>query len=274
MYGFPGETVDSMAATRRMIRTINDGHETSPVVQMASMAVADIQDFAGLSQRDGLKNVARRFDYDRLEVSSGRAAEEKLVSCMEMARISHAPATGFGSSGALWSLFDNRYSERDTRAFFRWMKALDRMMGIFAEQEVDGRKPRMAELTGLRREVLARVDPRYRQQRRLSLLGMQVRHRLSWFALDHWSKHGAEVDLLTRSAIAWEVAHSTGRLRDAGNAFRAGRLPPLGIVAGSETEISASRLSDLGVATGRRKLARFDRTTPAADVERKQRLRP
>jgi hypothetical protein len=276
MYGFPGETVDSMAATRRMIRTINDGHEAAPVVRMASMSVVDIQDFAGVSQRGEYRNAVRRFDYQKLDVPPHRAAEEKLLSCIELSRIAHAPATGFGSSGPLWNLFDARHSEGDPRAFFRWIKAVDRLMGIFAEQEVDGRKPRAAELTSLRREILTRVDPRYREHGRLARLGMQVRHRLSWAALDHWAKkHAAGVDLFTRSAIAWEVGRSTGRIRDAGRAFRAGELPPFGIVAGSEPEMPASRLIDLGVATGRRKLERFDRadrpSSASAPVNGKQR---
>lgn len=265
MFGFPGETIESMAATRRLVCAINDGHEKSPVVHMASLSVTDIQDFAAVSRRDAVKDVSRRFAYDHLAVTPARAAEEKLVTLIEMARVPHAPATGFGAPGPLWSLFDERHLERDQLAFFRWMKALDRVIGIFAEEDVDGKRPRRGELDRLRRQILDHVTPRYRGGSRVARAGMRLQHRLAWFALDHWKKHGAEMDLFTRSAIAWEVGRSTGSLHDASLAFRAGKPPPLGIVTASEPEAPAARLIDLAVATGRRRLERLDRAPAAAE---------
>jgi hypothetical protein len=72
MYGFPGETRESLAATRRLARSLNDGHESAPVVLGITHTEFRRQALAGVRQR-GVLNGPHRYDYEHLEVTPSEA---------------------------------------------------------------------------------------------------------------------------------------------------------------------------------------------------------
>src|SRR5262245_18480930 len=121
-YGFPGETRESLEETRRLIRTINDGHERSPVVERVSIGVFDSLYFAAVRQREPLRDVHHRFGWNQLEMTPARAADATLETFVEFIRIPHAPCSAFNVAGDLWNLYDHRGAP-GSLGFFRWAKA-------------------------------------------------------------------------------------------------------------------------------------------------------
>jgi anaerobic magnesium-protoporphyrin IX monomethyl ester cyclase len=259
-YGFPGENEESLANTRRLLRTINDGHERSPVVHGISVGVFDFQNLAAVQQREVLKDVGHRFGWEKLSITPARAAEAALETYLELSRIPHAPCTTFDVGGFLWNLYDETLIAQDSLSFFRWAKAVDRGIGVFVEEELEGKRPRPGDLRKLKEEILSGVPARRIGVGPLRRARMQVRHRATWRMLEEWSSRDRDVGLLTRAALGWEVWNTTRRLADAGRAVRAGRYPSLGFVPASEEapvpHAAAERLIELGMATGRRKLVK------------------
>ncbi len=260
LFGFPGETVDSLATTRQLIRTINDGHEASPPVHFVGLHVFDIQDFAAVSLRPAVKDVAHRYGYDELPIDCARAADERLTTWLELARIPHAPASGFGSGLDLWSMYDRRRAVTEPLSFYRWAKAVDRALAVFVEGDLGGRTSRRGELSGLKAEILGPLsgDPvRSTLGERVSL---RIRHRLTWRVLRTWARDEQTPGVITRSALGWEVGRAMGTLGDAWTAARSGTYPRLGKIEDggvvNQTEAEADRLVQLGIATGRRRLVR------------------
>lgn len=259
IYGFPGETEESMTATRRLVTALNDGHEAAPVVQGVALNVFDSQSFSEVRQREALYGVDHRYGYGHLQVTPQRAAEVALETYLELSRIPHAPATAFEVGGFLWSLAGHGTGLRDPRGFFRWTKTVDRAIALFAEKDVSGARPGALELDRLRREILAGIpEPRGRLGT-LRRARMMARHRATWLLLEEWTRGGKGTGPLTRLALAREAGLATGRLRDAYGALRTGKYPELGvarIASLKEDRAEAARLVQLGRATGRRRLAK------------------
>ncbi len=259
MFGFPGETEATLGRTRELVRTINDGHETKPVVRSTALNIFDLQSFAAVGQRDAVRKVGHKFGYDQLEVSCARASDERITTWLELSRIPHAPATGFGTGIELWPLFRGPASP-DSLPFFRWTKALDRALAVFAEQAVEGRRSPPGELASLRREILDGIGDAHGQPSPLQRIQGGARRRLSWHLLRTWAEGERTPGLLTRAALGWEVGQATGKIDHVWQAARSGEYPRLGFLAKSEiteqSAVHAERLVQLGIATGRRRLAR------------------
>jgi anaerobic magnesium-protoporphyrin IX monomethyl ester cyclase len=257
-YGFPGETEESLAATRRLLCTINDGHERSPVVQGISIGLFDLQNLAAVQQRDALKGVRHRFGWDGLDVTPARAAEAAFETYLALSRIPHAPWTTFGVVGEIWNLYDQSAIMGDPLAFFRWAKLIDRGIGLFAEQELYGKRPNPSELRQLRERILAGVPKNRVPLRGLRKARLLARHRITWRLLEEWAGGEPSIGTLTRLALGWEVFRSTGRFGDAYDAVRTGKYPALGFASHGdhvvESDAAAGRLIELGIATGRRRL--------------------
>lgn len=213
-----------------------------------------------MSLRPAVKDVVHRYGYDELPIDSVRAADERLTTWLELARIPHAPASGFGSGLDLWSLYDGRRRVAEPLSFFRWAKAVDRALSVFVEQELEGRTSRRGELSRLKAEILDALPG----SRVPSSLGdraaLRIRHRLTWRVLRTWAKGEESPGVITRSALGWEVGRAMGTLGDAWSAARSGSYPHLGKVADAEvvnqSETEADRLVQLGIATGRRRLVK------------------
>lgn len=255
MFGFPGETAESMASTRRVLRTLNERHPASPVVRGVTVHIFDIQNFAAVQQREVTQGKLR-FGYEQMEISAHRAAEEMLLTHIELSRIPHAPYTAFKDGSGLWTLY-GKSRERAPLEFFRWAKAVDRLLGLLVEEDVDGKRPSPFEVRRLRAEILDSVAPgsRFGPVRGAAL---RARHRATWHVLRSWALDQGRDGALTRSAIAWEVARATGRMRDVVSPLLTGVYPTLGILSASRSDADshARGLLELGINTGRRRLLR------------------
>jgi hypothetical protein len=262
IYGFPGEDRASLATTRRLLATINAGHESSPVVYSARISLFEHQDFAGIHGRDVVRDVQGRFGWDRLEITPEQAAEAELLTYLELSQIPHAPYTGFGAAGFTWNAVDQTDEMYYDPAFFRWAKALDRGIGIFVEQELEGTPLKSGELARLREQILAGLPSGRAETSAWRSLRTRAKNRLTWFLLDEWGReHQAGAGPITRLLLAWDLAHTTRDPEHVMRALRTGHYPALGslpeVDGVADTRDRAAReLIRLGVATGKRKLAR------------------
>lgn len=258
VYGFPGESHESLATTRRVIATMNDGHEQWPVVRGVSLSLFDALDFAGVRQRDVLQE-SRRFDWNHLEITPPEAAEQVMKTHLELSRIPHAPSSGFGVVATRSHHFEHTPGDGDGLEFFRFAKAVDRGVGLFVEQELEGKRPDSKELSRLRDFLLPRWREPRGKRRPLDALWVRARHRATWQVMKEWpTERDRGVGPLTRLALAWEVGRATGRPRDILDAARNGAYPRLGYSKqGSKgtPSTAAEQLIRIGIATGRRRLS-------------------
>lgn len=261
LYGFPGENEASLATTRRLISTLNHGHESRPVVRRITVEPFAAQDFAGVRQRVTLEHDQHRYGWEGLEISPARAAEEALATYIELSRIPHAPSTAFNGIVPMHQLVLEKRTGNDL-AYFRWAKAIDRGIGIFATEEVEGRRPDLHELRKVREEVLARLPRDVRNPTTWQKLRARATNRATWLVLEEWAREAkSTVGPLTRLALGREVALVTTQPARALEAMRTGRYPYYGFVSPVQAEghrVAADQLVKLGVATGARRLARAD----------------
>jgi anaerobic magnesium-protoporphyrin IX monomethyl ester cyclase len=258
IYGFPGETAESVRATRRLIRSLNDGHEAAPVVHGVSLNIFDAYSFAEVRERK-LEGLEHRYEYGHLSMPARRAADLALETYIELAKIPHAPPTSFEVGSFLLGFEWRRRALRDPYGFFKWSKSIDRAIAAFAEQDVYGTRPVPSELRELRAEILAGTPPPLRLLSAVGRARMAARHRAIWLLMEEWGRKRPGVGPLTRLALAREVYAATGRWGEGFEALKTGRYPEIGIVPGdnvAQTKSEAARLVRLGVATGHRRLAK------------------
>jgi hypothetical protein len=258
VYGFPGETRESLEATKRLARTINDAHRDAPVVQAIMPTVFKSQAFAGVRQRDILAG-PDRYGYEHLEITPQQAGLARIETFLELSRIAHAPLD-ISVSTPVWALFDAEAAASDPMAFFRWGKAVDRGIAAFLEEDLEGKKPNASELRRLRERILAGILPASRRASRYHQLPARIAHRAKWRIMKNWAEREPTPGILTRSVLALETGRSTGRLEEAYRALRDGKYPRLGFVSHYDTRdegAAAERLVQLGVSIGRQRLARM-----------------
>lgn len=260
IYGFPGETEESLALSRRLLATVNDGQKDAPVVQTARIGLFDHQDFAGVEQREG-SHAAKRFTWATSDISPGRAWEAALETFLELSRIPHAPYTGFDTGGWIWQFFGHTEDVHHDAAFFHWAKALDRGIGVFVEEELEGKRPDQRVLAQCKDRVLAGIPVDLRRQDRVRRLMGRARNRAAWRLIGEWSREQASgVGPLTRIALGLDVARATASAQHAAYAVVNGRYPCLGFAPGSPDDdarnAAAEQLIRFGAETGKRRLPR------------------
>jgi hypothetical protein len=156
MHGFPGETPESIAATRRMLCTLNAGHAEKPVALIYLLYPFLYMELASVSLREGWQDVDHFLGYDRAAMTPQAVVEEVLKTVLELSRVPHAPVFAyllqFGppTSGITLCASPRRYE------MHRWMKAVERGVALFVERDLEGRPLRDLELRQVRDEVLAR----------------------------------------------------------------------------------------------------------------------
>jgi hypothetical protein len=261
IYGFPGETAESIATTRKLLMTINDGHESSPLVQRVTLQPFAAQDFAGVRLRGAMPAGEHRYGWTDLEISPARAAEEALYTYLELSRVPHTPITTFDGILPLRTLFAETRPDDDHLAFFRWSKAVDRGIGMFVEQEIHGRRPDPVELRRLRDVIVSRLPPKLQRQSVLKKALGRAKNRAIWQVMGEWVREPESgIGPLTRLALGFQVGRETRSPEYVLQAIRKGCYPALGVVtppAHPEPQEDAARqLIQLGIATGRRRLAK------------------
>ena len=159
IHGFPGETDDSVRATRQLLATINDDAPDRPAVIYYYIFPFSLLDFAAVSRHEELGQGGHYLGYDSLPFSPKRAAEAMLRTFVETSRIPHAPvnmsllgnvAPRLMSSGILVS------GTGRARELFTWLKAVERGAVLFLEQQLHGFAPDRAELADIRQRILHR----------------------------------------------------------------------------------------------------------------------
>jgi len=186
-----------------------------------------------------------------------------LKTHLELSRTPHAPSSGFGVIAARSHTFDQTSEDAGAVRFFRWAKLLDRGIGLFVEEALDGKRPNPNELRRIR-DALVAEWPADRGVRRIWRNAVsRAKHRATWRVMHEWLDEPSRgVGPLTRLALAWEAVRATGSVGDAYDAVVSGRYPAIGIVDTSEHaeahRSAADQLIRLGIATGQRRLSRVE----------------
>jgi hypothetical protein len=220
IYGFPGETAESLAATRHLLATLNDGFEDDPVALQYTLYNFELQDFAAIAQTAGTGDAARKADPVPV-LPAPRIAAAILDTIIATSRVPHAPVR-FATPSSPFSNGVAFATHPRRREIFRWRKAIERGIAIFLEDELEGRKPALAELRRIRETVLApyptggavpAVTPRAVEWYLRTL-------RREW-AAESWRSPG----VLTRLRLARHAQAAFGRPAVAARVFLNGAWP-------------------------------------------------
>lgn len=235
IHGFPGETAESVAATRGMIEGLNRGFEAEPVVSTYNLTPFSLFDFAHVSQTGRPGGVRHFMGYEDAPFSPQRVAEEMLRTLVAASRVPYAPLCSFLFNGLVDFLF-NVPRPRQTE-LFRWLKAFERGTAVLLEEDLEGTRPDRAELARLRGEVLALAPAGGPIRRTFSRLGSWQRARATRAIRAEWAaEKQSGPGPMTRSYAAFRALRDLGRLADARTAWRTGTYPEMGVAPPSESE--------------------------------------
>jgi len=150
IHGYPGETSESLNNTRALLASINDGHEAKPPVLLYVVHPFILQDMTSVAQDEDVDLISYYLNYP-----PKRSAEECLATVIACSRIPHAPAflylLGKEKSTSSSMIAGGHSTPHEV---FRWMKTVERGMGIFLEKNLDGTRVNGAELNHLKRTLL------------------------------------------------------------------------------------------------------------------------
>lgn len=260
IHGFPGETAESVEATRSLVTTINDGFEKRPVVPIYKVDPFVLLEFASVSQTDEMKAADHYLGYRSGEYSGRRASEEVLATLIAASRVPHAPAfiylfhaaqpPSMGSSHAVFG------GSGDPLATFRWFKAVERGVAIFLERDLDGKKPNDAELARVRAAILEHYRPRKSIKDTISALQSRARARMFSTLAKEWaSEETRGTGLLTRLLLGAKTAQDTRDHQRALLAIQTGTYISPGVSGERDsTPLASSLVSDTMVRAKKHKL--------------------
>lgn len=248
--GFPGEDAAAAERSREMMLHLNDGHD-DPTVLVVYLDVFAAQDLATVSTRAELKTRAHPFDYADMPMTAHQAAMTALRNCLALSERPEAPVTGFGLTALVGDLVTAYSHDGAWREGFRWLKAFDRGIGLFVENELDGVPVNRRALDEVRRALAVDATvPRtsFREGAR------------TWLAralLAEWqAEPSAEAGLVTRVLAASSVWEALRDPRATAEAFRTA-APPAVVAdlpgeARASRDVEAASLVELGLGHGRR----------------------
>jgi hypothetical protein len=220
-HGFPGETEESIQATRNLIATLNEPFPSRSVVMTYLLYPFIYMDFAAVSRNEAVAGTSHYLGYSQAPMPPERTVEEALRTIITVSRNPAAPPYAFlfesspATSGI--GLFSRPYKYEA----FRWLKAVERGVVIFLERDVDGTRPDWRELRRLRAQVLERYPPTPWLSRQRGRLGGAVNRQVAGRFAHEWSRereHG--VGALTRAYHASAAQGDTGSPRLAARAAR------------------------------------------------------
>ncbi len=248
--GFPGEDEASIARTRAMLLSLNDGFEERPVVLSARLIVFEAQAFAGVTRADGAGHLAHGFAYPG-PIDAGRAERERLDMFLAASRKDRAPVTNL-TSRHLSSL---RYAmvtmPKERYEIFHWLKAVERGVGLCLDQSLHHTRPNPVELDRVKQTILSRYEGASGRPRLGRGLQNQARRRWTARLASEWQA-GARprTDVASRLMLTAHVARTRGGLKATLTAALTGELPAGGGPMSRPARRQRDRLADQLVQDG------------------------
>jgi radical SAM superfamily enzyme YgiQ (UPF0313 family) len=244
IHGFPTETSESIAATRRMIETLNQGVESAPPVLTYQINPFSVPDFSAVAARDEFSGDGNFFDYQKCEFTAERAFEEILNTIMAVSRAPSAPAYAYiFFKSVMPTTGASIFARSDKMALFRWLKAVERGLGIFLARDLEGTPVDDVELKRLRETILAGYAPaaRFRPPPLRRYFGRPFFDRLR----NEWRAEPQEgPGLVTRAALGAKVAQQMGDLRMGWHTWRTGEVGGSRLIGHHAAAGDIDRLAD------------------------------
>jgi hypothetical protein len=272
IHGFPGETTESIQASRDMLCHANDGFEDSPVAFSYSLGPFNLLDFASVAQDPMIRQEFRHFlSYNSPDFPPERVCEECLATAVAVSKVPHAPCW-YMMLGNLPTTFGISICGHERHAeIFRWLKAVERGITTFIERDLDGTSPNLTELRRLRSVALERYRPQPRWRSAVASAAARGRARFFDRMAREWT-HEAEngIGVTTRLSLASFAMRDTGRLSSAIATFRSGAYPRTATAHEVPAEREcAGRLADelVGMAVARASKARLPVVSQPAQRE-------
>lgn len=204
MHGFPGETPDSIIATRNMICGLNKNHQANPVVLTYLLNPYIYMDFAKTSDYASLQVVPHYLGYNQADITPQRASEEVLATVIATSRIPHAPPFAYLFDASPPTTGIAIFSSPYRREIFHWLKAVERGVTIFLEKNLDGKRIDATELKSVKKMILAHYGPgRSPFQKTLVRLGSKIKRPLYDRLTAEWkAETNNNVGLCTRTSLS------------------------------------------------------------------------
>ena len=207
IHGFPGETAESIAATRAMIEGLNRGFESRPPVVVYLINPFAIPALSSVAARDEFRD-AHYLDYRTAGMESKRIFAEVLATIIAVSRIPEAPAYAhLHFKSVMPTNGSSVFARNDRMALFRLLKAIERGIAIFLERALDGTPAPDHELGRVREAILAAYpEPRPAPSLLRRRFGVRALGRLQ----REWRAEPARgAGLLTRAFLGATVTRQT-----------------------------------------------------------------
>jgi tRNA A37 methylthiotransferase MiaB len=165
IHGFPDETRETALSTRNLLKTINDGLPWPSAFHYA-LSPFTLNDFATIAQDTTLQADERHpMHYRTKAMTQDEIVDECVRTIVEVSEVPHAPVcelvlwkTGGAITASQVSVHPGRFE------IHRWLKWIERGMGMFLAADFGGPAP----------------DERALEQLRANILGQYERPRAAW----------------------------------------------------------------------------------------------
>jgi hypothetical protein len=225
IHGFPGETPDSLANTRAMIASLNQGFEDRPVAYAYAITPFLAMETSSINLRQQLQQAGHPLAYEAQGWTATRAGQEALLTMIATSRVPHAPVCSILFEGQGHFLFTLGKGPRRYQ-LFRWLKAVERGIMLHLEQILTGAPPNPRELRAIRESVLAGCESGSWLLVKLRRLAARARARLYHRIQDEWTAEETQgPGRLTRLFLAASVYRDFGSWRQARAAQTLGTYP-------------------------------------------------
>jgi anaerobic magnesium-protoporphyrin IX monomethyl ester cyclase len=207
IHGFPGETAESIAATRGMIERLNRGFESQPPVVVYLINPFAIPALSSVAARDEFRD-AHYLDYRTTGMEQKRIFAEVLATIIAVSRIPGAPAYAhLHFKSVMPTNGSSVFARNDKMALFRLLKAIERGIAIFLERALEGTPIPDNELRRVREAILAVYpEPRTMPSLLRRRFGVRALGRLQ----REWRAEPTQgAGILTRAFIGAAIARQT-----------------------------------------------------------------
>ncbi len=216
IHGFPGESRQSLEATRQLIATINDG-AGGAACALYRIEPFSVYDFATVSRAPEMKEADHHYlGYASNGVLSiDEIMKETLATIIEVSRVPTAPACEslFDWMRFPTGEFKGRLSGATRQETFRWVKAFERGVTIFLERDLWNVEPDEDELRGVCHVLAGSLPSAWLGTVRTRIRSRLVRTVLGRLGSECRAENEAGEGALTRLALSWMAVTATGNVR-------------------------------------------------------------